>query len=76
MALGTKQEHCGRQSCGRRPREGVLLDGFVAGIEGGFEEEDSGDATGHFLDVANFVFGERTAEKRLFAVGSHFLMTW
>jgi len=28
------------------PGEGVLLDGFVVGVEGGFEEEDGGNASG------------------------------
>ena len=39
---------------------------------GGLEEED-GDAASHFLDVADFVFSERAAEKRLFAVGEPLL---
>ena len=51
----------------------MLLDGFGVGVEGGFEEEDGGDTAGHFLDVTDFVFGERAAEQRLFAVGEPFL---
>jgi len=51
----------------------VLLDGFVVGVEGGFEEEDGGDAAGHLLDVADFVFGEGAAEERRFAVGEPLL---
>jgi hypothetical protein len=43
----------------------VLLDGFVVGVEGGFEEEDGGDATGHFLDARDFTFGESGLPTRL-----------
>ena len=57
----------------RWPGEGVLLDGFVVGVEGGFEEADGGDAAGHFLDVADFVFSERTAEKKLLTIGKPLL---
>ncbi len=46
----------------------MLLYGFVVGVEGGLEEEDGGDAAGHFLDVANFFFGEGATEQSLFAV--------
>ena len=50
----------------------MLLDGFVVGVEGGLEEEDGGDAAGHFLDVTDFFGGEGAAEKGLFAVGEPF----
>jgi hypothetical protein len=53
----------------RGPREGVLFDRLVVRVEGGFEEKDSGDAARHFLDVADFLFDERAAKERLFAVG-------
>jgi len=39
------------RSFGKRPAVGVLLDGFVVGVEGGFEEEDGGDAAGYFLRI-------------------------
>jgi hypothetical protein len=50
----------------------VLLDGFVVGIEGGFEEEDGGDAAGHFLDVTDFLDGEGAAKERLLTVREPF----
>lgn len=40
----------------------MLLDGFVAGIEGGFEERHGGDACGWAVGL-NAAFAERT-EKR------------
>ena len=46
----------------------MLLDGFIVGVEAELKEEDGGDAAGHFLDVADFVFGKAAAEKWLFAV--------
>jgi hypothetical protein len=51
----------------------VGLYGFVAGVQCGFEEEDGSDAAGHFLDVADFVFRERAAKQRFFAVREPFL---
>ena len=60
-------------SLGKRPAVSVLFDGFVVGVEGGFEEEDGGDAAGHFLDVTDFVSGEGAAEERFFAVGEPLL---
>ena len=57
----------------RWPGEGVLLYGFVVGVEGGFEEEDGGDAASHFLHIADFVLREGAAEQRLFAVGKPLL---
>ncbi len=50
-----------------RPGEGVLLDGFVVGVEGGLKEkeEDGRDAASHFLDVADFVFGKGPAQEGL-----------
>lgn len=50
----------------------MQLDGFVVGVEGGLKKEDGGDATGHFLDVTHFVFGEGASEERLFAIGKPF----
>ncbi len=47
------------------PGEGVLLDCFVVGVEGGLKEEDGGDAAGHFLHVADFVFGKGPAQEGL-----------
>ncbi len=41
----------GQWSSGWGPGEGVLLDGFVVGVESGLEEEDGGDASGHFLEL-------------------------
>ena len=55
------------------PGVGVLLDGFVVGVEGGFEEKDGSNSAGHLLDVANFVFRKRAAEKGLVAVGEPLL---
>jgi len=43
----------------------VLLDCFVVGVEGGLKEEDGGDTTGHFLDVADFVSGKGPAQEGL-----------
>jgi len=51
----------------------VLLDGLVVSIKGRFKEEDGGDASSHFLDVANFIFCEWATEERLFAVRKPFL---
>ena len=51
----------------------MLLDGFIVGVESRLEEEDGGDAAGHFLNVADFVFGEDAAEKGLFAIGKPLL---
>jgi len=58
----------GQWSSGWGPGEGMLLDVFVVGVESEFEEEDGGDASGHFLDVADFVFGERATVEWFFAV--------
>jgi hypothetical protein len=52
-----------QRSGGWGPGEGVLLDGFVVGVEGGFEQEYCGNAAGHLLDVANFVLGEGAAKE-------------
>src|SRR5579859_4268994 len=52
-------------------REGALslgycyrfgFDGVVAGVEGGSEGEEGGDATGHLGDVADFFEAERALE--------------
>jgi hypothetical protein len=40
----------------------VGLGGFVVGIARGLKENDKGDTSGHFLDVADFVFCERPSE--------------
>ena len=38
-----------------RPGEGVLFDGFVVGVKGGFEEENGGDARLASWWVGDFV---------------------
>lgn len=40
-----------RWSDGWSPGEDVLLDGFVAGVEGGLQEEERGDAVGKAADI-------------------------
>jgi hypothetical protein len=43
-------------------------DGLVAGVEGGAEEEDGGDAAGYLGEVTGFVFVEGAAEEGVLAV--------
>jgi len=50
-----------------RPRKGMRLNGFVVGVEGGFKEEDGGNAARHFLDIADLVYRERATQEGRFA---------
>src|SRR5260370_41177039 len=48
-----------------RPGEGVLLDGFVVGVEGGLKEEDGSDAAGQFRGAGDFGFGKSPGHEGL-----------
>jgi hypothetical protein len=47
--------------------------GSVAGVEGRAEKEDSRESAGDLSEVAGFVFVQRTAQQRLFAIAEPLL---
>ena len=51
----------------------MTFDRAVILVQGGFHQEDGGDAAGHLLHPADLIFGQRAAQQLFLAVGEPFL---